>query len=118
MRKYFSFLIVLIASLSFSILVNGSELNAAKKKKIVFVAGTDSHGRGEHEFRAGCNLLAKLLNESRNDINTVVTEDGWPSDLSIFDGADAIVMYSDGGQGHMVMPHLEEVDKLAKKGVV
>jgi hypothetical protein len=108
---------VLIASLSFSVLTVHGSIRAAKKKKIVFVAGTDSHGRGEHEFRAGCNLLAKLLNESRDDINAVVTEDGWPKDLSIFDGADAIVMYSDGGEGHMVMKHLEEVDKLAKKGV-
>lgn len=117
MRKYFKFLMVLIASLSFSVMiVRGTEIKAAKKK-IVFVAGKDSHGRGEHEFRAGCNLLAKLLNESRPDINAVVTEDGWPTDLSIFEGADAIVMYSDGGEGHMVMPHLEEVDKLAKKGV-
>ncbi|HCN84557.1 MAG TPA: hypothetical protein DIT07_13190 [Sphingobacteriaceae bacterium] len=117
MRKYFNFLMAFIASLTFSVMiVHGTEIKAAKKK-IVFVAGKDSHGRGEHEFRAGCHLLAKLLNESRPDINAVVTEDGWPADLSIFEGADAIVMYSDGGEGHMVMPHLEEVDKLAKKGV-
>jgi hypothetical protein len=117
MRKYFNFLIALITCLSFSVLIVHATGLKAAKKKIVFVAGKDSHGVGEHEFRAGCHLLAKLINESRPDINAVVTEDGWPTDLSIFEGADAIVMYSDGGEGHMVMPHLEEVDKLAKKGV-
>jgi len=127
MRKFFNILIAVIAFLSFSILfkvqsaVKGKLTNydssKLKKKRIVFVAGKDSHGRGEHEFKAGCHLLAKLLNENRSDINAVVTENGWPNDLSIFDGADVIVMYSDGGEGHMVIPHLEEVDKLVKKGI-
>ena len=31
--------------------------------KIVFLAGGKSHGPGGHEFRAGCMLLAKALNE-------------------------------------------------------
>ncbi|MEK6234003.1 MAG: ThuA domain-containing protein, partial [Planctomycetales bacterium] len=34
-----------------------------------------------------------------------------------FEGADAIVMYCDGGGRHMVLKHLEDFDKLAKKGV-
>ncbi len=33
------------------------------------------------------------------------------------DGAASIVIYCDGGEGHLVMPHLEELDKLMKKGV-
>lgn len=92
-------------------------INKSKKKKIVFVAGTDSHGNGEHEFILGCRLLAKFLNESRADVLAVVAENGWPKNLSIFDGSDVIVMYSDGGDDHMILPHLEEVDKLVKKGV-
>jgi len=122
MRKYFNILLVMIFSLPiFS--VEGSIGNASayntqlKKKKVVFVAGKDSHGRGEHEFRAGTHLLAKLLNESKLDIEAVVTEDGWPADPAIFNDVDVIVMYSDGGAGHMVLPHLEEVDKLIKQGV-
>lgn len=123
--REFKFLTAVIIFLSFSIVtVQGTVMNkltnydhSKLKKKIVFVAGKDSHGRGEHEFRAGCHLLARLLNESRSDIDAVVTENGWPDDLSVFDGADVIVMYCDGGEGHMVIPHLEEVDKLVKTGI-
>lgn len=39
-----------------------SQSDAANK--IVFLAGAPSHGPNEHEFRAGCLLLAKRLNES------------------------------------------------------
>ena len=42
---------------------------------------------------------------------------GWPADEQFSDGADCIVMYCDGGAGHMVNKHLDEVDALAKKGV-
>jgi type 1 glutamine amidotransferase len=92
-------------------------INISVKKKVVFVAGKDSHGRGEHEFRAGCHLLARLLNENTAEINAVVIEDGWPADQSVFDDADVIVMYSDGAESHMAIPHLSEIDKLVKRGV-
>ena len=86
-------------------------------KKIVFVAGRPSHGYGAHEHNAGCLLLAKELKAAVPDCETVVQLNGWPQDQSIFDGADCIVMYCDGGGGHMVVPHLDEVDALAKMGV-
>lgn len=88
-----------------------------EKKKIVFIAGPPSHGKGEHEFKAGCTLLAKLLNESTKNINAVVYHTDWPTDPSVLADADAVVIYCDGGGGHMVIPHLEEMDKLMKKGV-
>jgi hypothetical protein len=84
---------------------------------VVFVAGKRSHGYGTHAHNAGCVLLAKLLKEAMPGFETSVVRDGWPSDPSAFDGASAIVMFSDGGGGHMVMQHLDEVDRLAKKGV-
>ncbi len=87
------------------------------KKKIVFVAGRKSHGFGAHEHRAGCMLLAKELNENVPNINAVVTTEGWPKDASIFDGAASVVIYSDGGGGHPFNAHIEELDKLMKKGV-
>jgi len=46
-----------------------------------------------------------------------VYTDGWPKDPTAFDNADAVAFYCDGGGGHIVMPHLEEVDELAKNGV-
>ena len=42
---------------------------------------------------------------------------GWPEDAKVFDGVDCVVMYGDGGGGHMVNAHLAEMDALAKKGV-
>lgn len=87
------------------------------KKKIVFIPGRDSHGVGEHEHLGGCQLLAKLLNENVKDLEAIVTEQGWPKDTSILDDADVIVMYSDGGDGHMVIPHLDHMERLMKKGI-
>lgn len=87
------------------------------KKKIVLIPGKDSHGVGEHEHLGGCQLLAKLLNENVPGVTAVVTEQGWPVDTTVLDDADAILMYSDGGDGHMVIPHIEHIDRLMKKGV-
>jgi type 1 glutamine amidotransferase len=90
---------------------------AQEKKKIVFVAGGPSHGYGDHEHLGGCMLLAKALNESGLPVEAVVTQDnGWPKDPKVFEGAAAIVMYSDGGGGHMVNKRLAQVDELTKKG--
>ena len=89
----------------------------AESKKIVFVAGKPSHGYGAHEHNAGCILLAKELEKAMPGYKTVVYRNGWPTEAGAFDGADAIIMYCDGGGGHMVNAHLEEVDALAKKGV-
>ncbi|MCE9606554.1 MAG: DUF1080 domain-containing protein [Planctomycetia bacterium] len=90
---------------------------AGEGKKIVFVAGKPSHGYGAHEHNAGCILLAKELEKALPNYKTVVYRNGWPTEAGAFDGANAIIMYCDGGGGHMVNAHLEEVDALAKKGV-
>jgi hypothetical protein len=94
-------------------------LKLEDRKKIVLVAGPRSHGYGSHEHNAGCLLLAKLLNENPDTvgIQAAVYTNGWPKDPTAFDNADAIAFYCDGGDGHVVMPHLDEVDQLAKKGV-
>jgi putative membrane-bound dehydrogenase-like protein len=91
---------------------------AVAAKKVVFVAGKPSHGYGAHEHNAGCTLLAKSLQLGMKDFDAEVHKNGWPADSkAAFEGADAIVMYCDGGGGHMVNAHLDEVDALAKKGV-
>lgn len=88
------------------------------KKKIVFIAGKCSHGPGEHEGYAACMLLADALNKSMPGVfETVVYRATWPADENAFDNASAIVMYVDGGPSHMVLPHLEQVNALMKKGV-
>ena len=86
-------------------------------KKIVFVAGTPSHAPGDHEHRAGCMLLAKKLEETIDGLTTEVTHYGWPKDESIFEGADTVVLYCDGGAGHMANPHHEKVKSMMDSGV-
>jgi len=92
-----------------------SQLEA--KKKVVFIAGRKSHGYGAHEHYAGCALLARSLQKAMPELETEVVRDGWPADESVLNGADCVVMYSDGGGGHPVIPHLAQMDELAERGV-
>jgi hypothetical protein len=94
----------------------GLALPNVAKEKIVFIAGGRSHGYAEHEHKAGCYLLAKLINENVPAARAVVYQ-RWPADPSVLDDASSIVIYCDGGEGHLLMKHLDEVDKLMKKGV-
>jgi hypothetical protein len=89
-----------------------------EKKKLVLVAGKQSHGPGDHEFRAGALLLKKCL-EPVGGLEVVVVSNGWPDDPKVFDGAAAIVCYADGGGGHPFIQgdRLRFFDELAKKGV-
>ncbi|MCY7352334.1 MAG: ThuA domain-containing protein [Cytophagaceae bacterium] len=87
------------------------------KKRVVFIAGTCSHGPGEHEHEAGCRLLARQLNEYSPNLQAQVYTQGWPQDPAAFDGVDAVILYGDGGGGHMVNQHLDQVGALMKKGV-
>jgi len=100
------------------ILLAAAGLQAAEgKKKVVLVAGKDSHGRGEHEFRAGMMILAAALTANAPDVEAVTTFDGWPADNAIFDGAAAVVIYCDGGGGHPIRQQWPKMEELIKKGV-
>ena len=90
--------------------------NEPAAKKIVFIAGTPSHGFGAHDHQAGCMLLAKEVNENVPGAKAVVFTGGWPKDDAVLDDAECIVMYGDGGGGHMVMRKLERMAEIAKKG--
>ncbi len=78
------------------IFISSTSISEAKKQ-ILFIAGKPSHGNGEHEFRAGCMLLAKALNESGLDLEAKVHFYGWPEDESILEGVDACIIYADAG---------------------
>jgi type 1 glutamine amidotransferase len=90
----------------------------AADKKIVLVAGSRSHGPGDHEFRAGCLLLQQCL-ATVHGVTTVVVSNGWPADVTVFDDAAAILIYADGGDGHpFIKPdRLKLIGSLMKKGV-
>lgn len=87
-----------------------------QKKKIVLVAGKPSHGYGAHDFHAGVILLQKRLN-TLPGIEAVTHFNGWPKDPAAFDNAQAVVLFMDGGGKHPVNSHLEEVQKLMRRGV-
>lgn len=90
----------------------------AADKKIVLLAGVPSHGPGEHEHRAGCLLIKQCLDQVPG-VQSLVVSNGWPTDESVFQGADAVVFYCDGGDGHPAIQgdRLKKLDALMKKGV-
>jgi hypothetical protein len=73
-----------------------------------------------HEFNAGTQLLAKCM-KSFPQVHVDVVKNGWPEDESIFDKADAIVFYMDGGGGHALVQEngrrLKLAEEWTKKGV-
>ncbi len=118
MKKITGWISLGLASLLFFGALQLASAEDAKPKKIVLVAGRPSHGPGDHEFRAGCLLLKKCLDQIptvKADIHFM----GWPEDDKAFEGADAIVLYMDGGSGHPVIQkdHLKLFEGLMSKGV-
>ncbi|MFY7953427.1 MAG: hypothetical protein ACOVT5_13060, partial [Armatimonadaceae bacterium] len=67
-------------------------------RKVVFLAGTKSHGPGDHEYERGLRQLAHAIRTSPDTAGwrTEVHLHGWPEDPRTLDDADAIVVYSDG----------------------
>lgn len=90
----------------------------AADRKIVLIAGSPSHGPGEHEHRAGCLLLKSGLDQVRG-VTSVVYSNGWPDSTDAFAGAAAIVVYSDGGGGHPLLQgdRLKTIGALMDQGV-
>jgi hypothetical protein len=100
----------------------GSTIPAAaaageENRRVVFVAGTRSHGYGAHEHNAGSLLLSRLLADGLDGVEVDVHHDGWPEDHSFFEGADAIVIFANGGGGHPALPHLDFLGGLMDDGV-
>ena len=96
-------------------------------KRIVLIAGRPSHPPGMHEFRAGALLLQKALS-SVPGVTVSVYDMGWPAkevdgkrvdDSAQLDGADAILIFADGGKGNPAIQgdRIQVLDALAAKGV-
>ncbi len=123
-RNFFSMLLLLIALVACSgntVTVTKSPAatgaSGASSGKILFLAGPDSHGPGEHEHRAGSELLAQSLQQLHPGFETINVYGGWPDDESLFAGVDAVVIYCDGGRGHLINKHLEVFNHLLAEGV-
>jgi hypothetical protein len=105
----------------------GAAMLHAADRKLVMIAGPVSHPPLMHEFRAGSILLEKRLKDVPG-LTTVLVTNGWPTKLvdgqrvddnSVFEDADAIFIYSDGGERHLAVQNdrLEVLRELMKKGV-
>lgn len=90
----------------------------SEAKTILLIAGKQSHGPGDHEFRAGSLLLEKGL-ATVPGVHVLVASNGWPADESIFDRVDAVLIYADGGGGHPAIQgeRMKQMDALAARGV-
>jgi type 1 glutamine amidotransferase len=88
----------------------------AKKTKIVFIAGPDSHGFDQHAHSAGLKLLEKCIKAAYPQVETVLFK-GWPTEAGALDGASAIILFSDGGGGNPMLKHIDRLDELMEKGV-
>ena len=90
---------------------------SAADKKIVLLAGSPSHGPGDHEYRAGSLLFQKCL-AGVPGVNVIVVSNDWPKDEKILEGADAIVMFCTGGGGHPAAKpeRRKTLDALMQKG--
>lgn len=95
--------------------------------RLVLIAGKPSHPPGMHEFRAGTLLFQKAL-AAVPGVTVQVYDGGWPSkevdgvrvdDNSVFDNADAVFIYADGGRGHPAIQgdRVRILQALAERGV-
>lgn len=108
-------------------LMSVSAAIAAPERKLVMIAGPVSHPPLMHEFRAGSILLQKRL-DAVPGLKTVLVTNGWPTKLvagkrvddnAVFEGADAIFIYADGGVNHLALrpARLELLRGLIRRGV-
>lgn len=108
----------LLASLMIASIVVGAATSAhAMDKKVVFIAGKPSHPPGQHEHNAGLLLFKKCLDKYPG-LKVEEYSGGWPEDSSALNGAAAVVIYSDGGEGHPALQsdHLQKLKALQEKG--
>jgi len=87
-----------------------------KLTKIIVIAGSRSHGAGDHEFFAGCAILMKMLRQTPG-VFPVMVRDGWPKNEKIFQNAKALVFYMDGRGGHPIVrgDRMEMLQRLIDK---
>jgi type 1 glutamine amidotransferase len=91
------------------------------QQKLVLVAGKPSHPPRMHEFNAGVQLLAKCLAQGAPNLHVDFVLNGWPPDEKVFDRADAVVFYMDGGPNHEIVKgdgsRISKIEEWERKGV-
>jgi hypothetical protein len=69
---------------------------SAQGVPVLLIAGSVSNKVGQHEYFAGCTLLANWLRQN-SGVVPVQAAEGWPADESLVDRAKVIVVFADGG---------------------
>lgn len=88
---------------------------ASAPSNVLLVAGKASHGAGEHEFPAGCDVLAKAINDAGLNLSAQVEYEKWPA-RSLLDTCDVLVVYCDGNEEHLAKGHEEDLLALSNRG--
>ena len=70
--------------------------SSAKGARVLLIAGEPSNKPGQHEYFAGCTLLANWLRQNA-EVVAVQAANGWPKDESLIDKVQCIVVFADGG---------------------
>jgi type 1 glutamine amidotransferase len=91
----------------------------AEKKRVLLIAGSPSHGPGQHEHNAGILLFKKCLEQGaadRVDIRHHLNGE-WPSAEELAKAA-TVVIYADGGPRHPALQddRLAQLDKQMQRG--
>ncbi|MEX2044438.1 MAG: ThuA domain-containing protein [Opitutus sp.] len=113
----FAFRSILFLAFTCAVSVLAAAPASNADRKIVLIGGLPSHGPGAHEHNAGVLLLQKCL-AGVPGLKTEIVLNGWPRDQSVFEGADAVIIYCDGGEGHPVLQggNLPALDAVLAKG--
>ncbi len=87
-----------------------------KLTKIVLIAGSNVFKPGEHEYVAGCAVLADLLRQTPGVFPVLALD--WPKKPETLAGAKAVVLLFDGGDKHGLLTgdRMTQVQKLADDG--
>ncbi len=105
--KVFTFVVLTISIVLMSSGTMANQSENSDDKVLLMIAGTPSHPPLTHEHNAGIQLLASCL-EDVEGLEVRVHLNGWPENLELFEGVDAIALYMDGGGGHPVI-HIERL---------
>jgi len=89
----------------------------AAPREILLIAGPPSHTRLAHEQNAAALLYARFLNEVPG-VHATVSKNGWPADESLLTKADAIWVFCDGGEKHLIAKdnHTAQMQAAADRG--
>ncbi|MBM3900777.1 MAG: hypothetical protein FJ379_01580 [Verrucomicrobia bacterium] len=109
--------LMLTGTLSAPLAAHRATAATGAPRKLVLIAGKPSHGPGLHEFRAG-NILLETRMRSVPGLRVELHEHGWVRDEATFADADAVVIFSDGGENHPAVQdgRLALLEKLVRRG--